>query len=103
VFLSYSRADRPRVAKLAEALEAAGHDVWWDKAIEGGSEFADHIARELEAADAVVVAWSEASVKSVWVRDEAGVGRDAKRLVPVQLDATLPPLVLVHPRTNRAR
>ncbi len=92
MFLSYSRADRPRVAKLAQALEAAGHDVWWDRAIEGGSEFADQIARELDAADAVVVAWSETSVKSAWVRDEAGVGRDARRLVPVQLDATLPPL-----------
>ena len=92
VFLSYARADRARVAKLAEALTATGHQVWWDTAIEGGSDFSDDIARELDAADVVVVAWSASSVGSAWVRDEAGAGRDRKRLVPVQLDTTAPPL-----------
>jgi TolB-like protein len=92
VFLSYARADRARVAKLAEALQAAGITLWWDTAIEGGASFSADIERELDAADVVVVAWSAASVKSDWVRDEAGAGRDRKRLVPVQLDATLPPL-----------
>ena len=92
IFLSYARADRPRVAKIAEALSAAGLTLWWDTAIEGGSEFAEDIARELDAADVVVVVWSAASVGSAWVRDEAGAGRDRKRLVPVQLDATAPPL-----------
>lgn len=92
VFLSYARADRPRVTKIAEALAAAGLSVWWDKAIEGGSAFADDIARELDAADVVIVVWSTTSVKSAWVLDEAGAGRDRKRLVPVQIDATPPPL-----------
>ena len=92
VFLSYARADRARVAKLAEALQAAGITLWWDTAIEGGTSFSADIERELEAADVVVVAWSVTAVKSDWVRDEAGAGRDRKRLVPVQLDAALPPL-----------
>lgn len=80
------------MAKLAEALSAAGLSVWWDTAIEGGSAFAKDIARELDAADVVVVVWSATSVDSAWVLDEAGAGRDRKRLVPVQLDSTLPPL-----------
>ena len=92
VFLSYARVDRPRVTKIAEALSAAGLSVWWDTAIEGGSAFAKDIARELDAADVVVVVWSVTSVESAWVLDEAGAGRDRKRLVPVQIDATLPPL-----------
>ena len=92
VFLSYSRPDRRRVAKLADALQAAGIGVWWDTAIEGGASFSADIERELEAADVVIVGWSAASVKSTWVLDEAGAGRDRNRLVPVQLDATLPPL-----------
>jgi len=92
IFLSYARADRPRVTKIAEALTAAGLSVWWDTAIEGGSAFAKDIARELDAADVVVVIWSSTSVESAWVLDEAGSGRDRKRLVPVQLDATPPPL-----------
>lgn len=92
VFLSYSRPDRARVAKLAEALKVAGIDVWWDTAIEGGASFSADIERELDAADVVVVAWTASSVKSTWVLDEAGAGRDRGRLVPVQLDATPPPL-----------
>ena len=92
VFLSYARADRSRVAKIAEALSAAGLRVWWDTAIEGGSAFAKDIARELDAADVVVVVWSATSVESAWVLDEAGAGRDRNRLVPVQLDNTSPPL-----------
>lgn len=92
VFLSYSRADRARVTKLADALKAAGIGVWWDTAIEGGASFSADIERELEAADVVLVVWSATSVKSTWVLDEAGHGRDRGRLVPVQLDATLPPL-----------
>ena len=92
VFLSYSRPDRRRVAKLADALQVAGINVWWDTAIEGGASFSADIERELEAADVVIVGWSAASVKSTWVLDEAGAGRDRNRLVPVQLDATLPPL-----------
>ena len=92
VFLSYARVDRARVARMAAALTAAGHALWWDTAIEAGSAFAQDIARELDAADVVVVAWSAASVKSAWVLDEAGAGRDRNRLVPVLLDGTSPPL-----------
>lgn len=92
VFLSYSRGDEPRVRLLASALERAGHIVWWDKHIPGGDEYANAIEKALETADAVVVAWSEASVKSAWVRDEAAAGRDSGRLVPVTLDGCPPPL-----------
>ncbi len=92
VFLSYARVDRARAATLAQALEASGIEVWWDVEIKGGDAFANSIEAALYAADAVIVAWSQASVASDWVRDEAGHGRDRKRLVPVSLDGILPPL-----------
>ena len=92
VFISYARVDRARVKPIADALSAAGHEVWWDAMIEGGSAFAKAIEHQLDAADAVIVAWSATSVESDWVRDEAGRGRDRKRLVPVRLDGTEPPL-----------
>ncbi len=60
--------------------------------IEGGAPFAKAIEAQLDAADAVIVVWSATSVESDWVRDEAGRGRDRKRLVPVQIDRTQPPL-----------
>src|SRR5690349_23462699 len=36
--------------------------------------------------------WSEASVDSAWVQDEAAEGRDTGRLVPVTLGSSRPPL-----------
>ncbi|QIL21119.1 TIR domain-containing protein [Thermomonas sp. HDW16] len=92
VFLSYSRADRERVRVLVEALEAAGLQVWWDDQIEGGAAFAKAIETALQASDAVIVAWSEHSVTSDWVLDESAHGRDMKKLVPLSLDGTEPPL-----------
>ena len=53
VFLSYARTDRARVSKIAEALNAAGLNVWWDTAIAGGASFSADIAPELDAADGI--------------------------------------------------
>ena len=92
VFLSYEREDAQRARGIAQVLEKVGHSVWWDRHIKGGSEYAKEIERALKAADAVVVLWSEQSVESAWVRDEAASGRDRGRLVPVSLDGTEPPL-----------
>ena len=92
MFISYARADRPKVAPIAAALSATGHDVWWDALIDGGAAFAKMIEDQLNAADVVVAIWSATSVESDWVRDEAAHGRDRKSLVPVSLDGTPPPL-----------
>jgi tetratricopeptide (TPR) repeat protein len=92
LFLSYSRADISRVAPLATALEDEGHTVWWDRHISAGQEFVDEIERALECADVVIACWTETSIHSGWVRDEAAVGRDKSRLVPISLDGCRPPL-----------
>jgi tetratricopeptide (TPR) repeat protein len=92
LFLSYSREDVGRVEPLAAALENHGHTVWWDRHISGGQGFADAIERELESAEVVVACWTESSIHSDWVRDEAAVGRDRGRLVPISLDGCQPPL-----------
>ena len=91
VFLSYDREDAGRARSLAAALERAGHSVWWDQHIKGGSRYAAEIEKALSEADAVVVLWSRQSVRSDWVRDEAAKGRDSGRLVPARIDdAELP-------------
>lgn len=92
VFVSYASEDRERVRPLAEALESRGLSVWWDRALAAGDDYAAVIARELDAAKAVVVVWSTTSVASPWVRDEAGRARDAGRLVPAMIDAVEIPL-----------
>ena len=92
IFLSYAHGDRLRAQNLAAALAGRGYTLWWDELIEGGAQFARSIRDALEAADAVVVLWSAKSIESDWVQDEAAQGRDRKRLVPISLDGSLPPL-----------
>jgi adenylate cyclase len=92
VFMSYAREDVDTAKPLAESLSRAGHDVWWDRHIQGGSRFATEIDRELKDAEAVVVLWTKAALDSAWVQDEAAEGRDTGRLVPASLDGSRPPL-----------
>jgi adenylate cyclase len=92
VFLSYAREDAMAAKQLAGGIERAGHVVWWDHHIQGGSRFASEIDRELKNSDAVVVLWSKTSVDSAWVQDEAAEGRDSGRLVPVLMGTAKPPL-----------
>lgn len=92
VFLSYDHDDADHAAPIVDALEKAGHSVWWDRHIAGGTEYNNEIERAVERSDAVVVLWSKGSVKSAWVRDEAAEGRDQGKLVPVLIDAVKPPM-----------
>jgi TolB-like protein/Tfp pilus assembly protein PilF len=92
VFVSYSREDQKRAQPVIAALEAKGFKVWWDGLLEGGDNFLPTTEAALESADAVVVLWTKTSIASHWVRDEATVGRDRKRLVPLSLDGCEPPL-----------
>ncbi|MEA3081286.1 MAG: adenylate cyclase [Sphingomonadales bacterium] len=92
VFLSYAREDVDAARQLAECIGAAGNEVWWDRHIQGGSRFTNEIDRALKEAEAVVVIWSETSVDSAWVQDEAAEGRDTGRLVPVTFRGCRPPL-----------
>jgi len=90
IFISYAREDRARIERLSDALEAEGFSVWWDRDIAGGTEFSKETEVRLNAAKAVLVAWSTTSVSSMWVADEATIGRDKGNLVPVALDDSPP-------------
>lgn len=92
VFFSYSRGDQKAARVVLEALESAGFSVWWDGLLGGGERFAHTTAAALENARAVVVLWSKTAIDSHWVHDEATFGRDKRRLVPVSLDGSEPPL-----------
>ena len=92
IFLSYAREDRSWAEKLAQVIEGAGHEVWWDRRLGGGEEFSAEIETALDRSDVVLVAWSETSIRSRWVRDEAAVGADRGQLVSVSLDGSVPPM-----------
>lgn len=92
VFISYARNDQATAARVAQALTAAGFDVWWDADLPAHRAYSEIIERNLEDAKAVVVLWSKAAAKSQWVRAEADVARNAGKLVQGGLDGTTPPL-----------
>jgi tetratricopeptide (TPR) repeat protein len=93
LFLSYSRKDEAKARRFAKWLERQGHAVWRDEDdIGGGASFSSEIENALKDCDAVLVLWSADSIQSAWVRDEAGYGRDAGKLIPLSLDGSEPPL-----------
>lgn len=92
IFVSYSREDRERAESLARVLEGQGWSVWWDRHVAVGQAFDRVIAEALDAAAAVVVLWSTASVKSKWVLDEAADGDRREILFPVLIEDVRLPL-----------
>jgi formylglycine-generating enzyme required for sulfatase activity len=86
IFISYKREEQPVARKLAEAIEAEGWSVWWDPKLRPGEHFDDVIEKALNAAKCVIVMWSERSVQSRYVRDEATYALDQDKLVPVAIE-----------------
>jgi TIR domain len=92
VFISYSSKDRDRVAVIADALRTMGLEVWWDREIPVATTYHEHIKKQLDEAQAVVVVWSPASVASQYVLWEAQKAHRRGILVPVVIaEADLPP------------
>ena len=91
LFISYAREDKPRAEALANALSGLGYEVFWDPEIPPGQSWADYLESKLRQCKAMLVLWSSQSVGSQWVREEARIGRDAGKLIPVLLDNASPP------------
>lgn len=91
IFLSYAQEDVERVRQIAQALSAAGWDVWWDRTLAPGVRFRSEIAKQLNAAKCVVVLWSAQAVESDWVLDEAEDAKQRGVLVQAVLDDVKPP------------
>jgi hypothetical protein len=93
IFLSYDRSDKKAATRLVEALEAQGYRVFWDRDIPAGMIWDESIEQKLKRAKCVVVLWSKASVRSLWVKAEATEGAARAILVPAMLDNTKAPLM----------
>ncbi|HJS11264.1 YARHG domain-containing protein [Sphingopyxis sp.] len=92
VFISYSRDNKARVADIAAAVTAAGYDVWWDAELPPHRSYGDVITEKIGSAKAAIVVWSHTSAQSEWVRAEADVARNQKKLVQTAIDDVMPPL-----------
>ncbi len=92
IFISYASQDRSRVEPFAKRLEAQGWSVWWDRTIPPGKTFTQVIQVAISAAKCVVVLWSQASIESDWVQEEASIGKRRGILIPAKIDPVEPPL-----------
>lgn len=92
IFISYAREDETIAQRLRDVLASQGWDVWRDKeGIATGSSWGASIETALRDAKCVVVLWSTHALSSHFVRDEAEIGRNSNKLVPVQVgDVELP-------------
>ena len=91
IFISYKREEQVAARKLADALEKEGWSIWWDPKLRVGEHFDDVIENALDEAKCVIVMWSEHSVQSRYVRDEAMYALERDKLVPVAVEnVTLP-------------
>jgi hypothetical protein len=84
IFISYAKTDHALALKLSAFLEAEGWSVWWDKSLAAADLYRDEIMKQLAAARAVITIWSPNSVRSDWVRAEAGRAKADGKLIPVK-------------------
>ena len=88
VFLSHSHADAPLAARVSEALQRSGLEVWdTDVNVLPGDNWAAAVARALEESEAMVVLLTRDAINSPYVRREIeyalGAKRYSNRLIPV--------------------
>ena len=92
IFISYAREDVARVEPLAKALELEGWSVWWDPLIIPGRSFDLIIEEALKSTRCVLVVWSNSSVVSSWVLEEAWDGVERQILLPMLIEEVRIPL-----------
>jgi ABC-type amino acid transport substrate-binding protein len=81
VFISYSKSRRELTKSLAEDLEAAGYDTWWDTELVAGDNYRKEIDRRLKACAAAIIIWTPEAIESEWVMSEAGDALRRKKLI----------------------
>lgn len=92
IFISYAREDEKHAVRLAAAFTGHGWTVFWDRSIPAGKTWRQVIGNALADARCVIVLWSQHSVKSNWVLEEADRALERDVLVPVLIDRVASPL-----------
>ena len=99
IFISYSSTDKTIVKRMAQLLEEKGWSVWWDRQIPIGHQYDTVIETELQKAACVLVVWTQRSIASEWVKNEASEAAAKGKLVPVVLENLELPLAFKRTET----
>ncbi len=86
VFLSYKRESRTQVENIAGILRDLGLNVWFDTSLRAGEPWPSRILEVAEAANCIVVCWTQAASTSEWVQRELDVAVRRGVLVLARLD-----------------
>ena len=92
IFISYAHQDRNRARDLAERLKQEGWSVFWDRVTPVGKVWSEVLEEELNNTKVIIVLWSNYSINSNFVRDEAQEGAERKILAPALIDIVKIPL-----------
>jgi TIR domain len=64
IFISYNRASLEVVQTVADDLQTAGHEVWFDRSINGGQQWWNEILRRIRECDVLIFALSPEATES---------------------------------------
>jgi Leucine-rich repeat (LRR) protein len=86
IFISYTHLDREIVKTLAEDLGGLGHEVWYDKQLDGGREWWRDICEQIRICDVFIFALSPTSLNSKACQQEWTYANDlGKNIWPIQV------------------
>jgi len=88
VFISYAQDNKIDVAEIARYLRAHEINIWWDDDLLPGDPWREQIQANLENCQAVLTLWTEQSVRSKSVIEEAEAGKRRGKLLHAKLDST---------------
>lgn len=87
IFVSYSRADKPSILELVQALRI--HNVWFDDRLNVGQEWWNEIERQIAASHCFMYVLSPESLASEYCQKEWAVARRlGKPIAPILLKPT---------------
>lgn len=91
VFISYSLDNSDYARELAEILQHAGIDVWFDRTeLKPGDAILDELQNALESASAIIVLLSKNYVTSNWAAFERGAAHALnKEILPIIIDDSI--------------
>jgi hypothetical protein len=87
VFISYAHDNKREVAEIVRYLRAHEINIWWDDDILPGDPWREKIQANLENCQAVLTLWTEQSVQSSSVIEEAEAGKGQGKLLHAKLDS----------------
>jgi hypothetical protein len=101
VFISHRKPDAAEAERLALAIQAAGHRVWFDEwELNIGDSIVGRMNEGLEGAAYLVLCYSSSGVDSPWMRREwlSALARQLSgprvKVLPVVLTGGKPPAIL---------